>query len=384
MVVYGFQVTLHMAFGNAVPPREIMGAMTMIAMTGGFIAVFGRLADHGRRDLRVMLDLTSALAHQRDESEIIERLDRRLHDAVGGRVRSIALRDADGDFQLIRWHSPERRRLDRASHRGGPGRHGAGRPRSSPPGRRSPTRPRPGRTPSRRSGCPTGRGRSRSCRSSSRGSWVGVLPVLWATDRIPTRHELRLLYGLAGHVGLALAQGQLQQAREDAATDPLTRLLNRRAIGDELAAFVARARAGRPGSAILFCDLDGFKAVNDRRGHDAGDEVLRTSARRCAGRSAQGDVVGRYGGDELLVVAADADGRRRGALAHRVRAAVRAGPPATGVDMTIGIAVFPATATTDARAAWWPRTRRCTAGKLRGAGNGSSRASDESPEALAG
>jgi len=341
LVVYGAQLVIHVSFGNEVQLRAVIGAISLIGMTGGFTAVFGLLAERGRRDLRVMLELTSALAHQRDESETIELLDQRLHDAVGGRVRFIALRDAEGQFQVVRWRSSERRRLERSAVEASVG----------------PVEPlvatfRAGTSITYQtdawSALTSSLGLPEWTRSVTfvpiflDGEWVGVLPVLWPTPRTPTHQDLRLLYGLANQVGLALAQGQLARVREEAATDSLTRLLNRRAITDELVSYVARARRTDGSVAVLFCDLDGFKAVNDQRGHEAGDAVLRAVAAAVRGALRAGDVAGRYGGDELLIVAADAETDAAVALAQRVRAAVCAAAANDGVDMTIGIAVYPA------------------------------------------
>jgi diguanylate cyclase (GGDEF)-like protein/PAS domain S-box-containing protein len=82
--------------------------------------------------------------------------------------------------------------------------------------------------------------------------------------------------------------------------DALTGLLNRRALLDELG---ARLAGGAP-TAVLFCDLDGFKAVNDECGHDAGDRVLITIADRLGSsvRERDGDLVARLAGDEFVVV----------------------------------------------------------------------------------
>ncbi len=94
---------------------------------------------------------------------------------------------------------------------------------------------------------------------------------------------------------------QLEQAvsasRREAGTDALTGLANRRRLLAHL-----RGRSRRPGLAALFVDLDGFKAVNDSLGHDAGDEVLSTVARRLRGALRPQDLLARHGGDEFVAV----------------------------------------------------------------------------------
>ena len=83
--------------------------------------------------------------------------------------------------------------------------------------------------------------------------------------------------------------------------DALTGLLNRRALGDRLTAVIARADAGAQ-IPVLFCDLDGFKAVNDTGGHAAGDALLVVAAQRIAGVLRSGDTLARPGGDEFVVL----------------------------------------------------------------------------------
>ena len=119
---------------------------------------------------------------------------------------------------------------------------------------------------------------------------------------------------------------------------------------------------------MLFCDLDGFKAVNDQLGHEAGDEVLRTVGASVRGAIRQGDVVGRYGGDELLVVAADADAEDAVLLAQRVGAAVREAAAEHGVDITVGIAVYPRDGDTGAEL-MVAADQAMYRGKLRGPGH---------------
>ncbi len=95
---------------------------------------------------------------------------------------------------------------------------------------------------------------------------------------------------------------QRHEASEDlrvaAATDPLTGLPNRAG----LLATLERALQGEQSVVVLFCDLDGFKAVNDEHGHATGDALLRAVADRLAQGVRGGDVVGRLGGDEFVVI----------------------------------------------------------------------------------
>ncbi|TWI67305.1 PAS domain S-box-containing protein/diguanylate cyclase (GGDEF)-like protein [Pseudoduganella lurida] len=92
------------------------------------------------------------------------------------------------------------------------------------------------------------------------------------------------------------------QREHDIRHDPLTGLLNRRALGELLPQAQARSQRHGLGFALLFIDLDGFKAVNDRLGHDAGDELLRHVARRLRATVRQNDSVVRLAGDEFIVL----------------------------------------------------------------------------------
>jgi diguanylate cyclase (GGDEF)-like protein len=91
---------------------------------------------------------------------------------------------------------------------------------------------------------------------------------------------------------------RLQEAEAMAATDPLTGLANRREAEKLMA---RKIKSGRAFCIMLF-DLDGFKAVNDRYGHAAGDHLLQAFAKRLQGQFRSDDSVCRWGGDEFLVV----------------------------------------------------------------------------------
>lgn len=84
--------------------------------------------------------------------------------------------------------------------------------------------------------------------------------------------------------------------------DPLTGLLNRRGFLKALERALAYARRYKASAALVFLDLDGFKAVNDRHGHAAGDWVLGRVGRMIAGAVRASDVAGRVGGDEFTVI----------------------------------------------------------------------------------
>jgi diguanylate cyclase (GGDEF)-like protein/PAS domain S-box-containing protein len=95
----------------------------------------------------------------------------------------------------------------------------------------------------------------------------------------------------------------LEQAIRDMAFhDPLTGLPNRKLLSDRFELALAQARRGRRAMAVLFLDLDGFKAVNDGWGHAQGDALLRDVAGRLAGALRTGDTVARIGGDEFTVL----------------------------------------------------------------------------------
>jgi two-component system, cell cycle response regulator len=150
---------------------------------------------------------------------------------------------------------------------------------------------------------------------------------------------------------LLLAHQQLAQAHatilQQALTDGLTGLPNHRAVMDQLQKELERAgRYGRPFS-VLFFDADRFKRVNDTHGHAAGDAVLRQIGERAASALRGGDTIGRFGGEEFVVLLPEADTSEARLVAERIRATVAAEPVATSevegglaVTVSIGVATF--------------------------------------------
>ncbi len=139
------------------------------------------------------------------------------------------------------------------------------------------------------------------------------------------------------------AQSLLVQIERLAYTDPLTGLANRRRVQDQVETALWDARTGDSALALLFLDLDGFKEVNDRLGHAAGDELLVVTARRLMGRLRRSDLLARLGGDEFLVALLHLDPATAKAEAARVatQLAEVAGQPVRlhGEDVSIGISI---------------------------------------------
>jgi two-component system, cell cycle response regulator len=142
-------------------------------------------------------------------------------------------------------------------------------------------------------------------------------------------------------------EDDLVQAREDmrykATHDALTSLLSRGAILDMLARELARTRRENGCTSALMLDLDHFKSVNDRYGHLVGDEVLREVSRRMLGRVRAYDFVGRFGGEEFLVVLNNCAAVNAFERAEDLRRIIAESPietPSGPVPITASIGVF--------------------------------------------
>ena len=120
----------------------------------------------------------------------------------------------------------------------------------------------------------------------------------------------------------AALTSKLGMARREALMDPLTHLWNRRGASVLLkAAFASADQRGTP-LALALLDLDNFKRINDTRGHQAGDEVLRRVASRLLSTVRGDDAICRLGGDEFLVLMADTDAAIASRVAERIRRAI--------------------------------------------------------------
>jgi diguanylate cyclase (GGDEF)-like protein len=108
--------------------------------------------------------------------------------------------------------------------------------------------------------------------------------------------------------------------------DPLTGLLNRRAFEAECEREFSRAQRHGLSMSLVFSDLDDFKGINDRHGHDIGDRALQHVARTLESISRKEDVVSRFAGDEFVMLLPETDREKAGALMRRVEEALEARP----------------------------------------------------------
>ncbi|MFM6988265.1 MAG: GGDEF domain-containing protein [Arenimonas sp.] len=151
-----------------------------------------------------------------------------------------------------------------------------------------------------------------------------------------------LLVMLLNNVGFVLMYKEraAAQQRELAARDPLTGIANRRALMEALRHHVALAARRQAPLSVLMIDIDFFKQVNDRHGHMAGDAVLCAVAERIGQRLRAQDVLGRYGGEEFMILLphTDADGAVR--LAEDVRWHIEQTPIAfAGAEISITLSI---------------------------------------------
>jgi diguanylate cyclase (GGDEF)-like protein/PAS domain S-box-containing protein len=159
---------------------------------------------------------------------------------------------------------------------------------------------------------------------------------------------------IAAQVSVALQRRMLEQDLQSQRTryeqmashDALTELPNRRLFQDRLQQALAHARRRDRRLGVLFIDLDGFKQVNDRHGHDAGDQLLKTVGGLLASGVRSEDTVARLGGDEFGVLLADVNDAEDaasvgGKLLHALSRPLTVGGAQVRLGASVGVAVFP-------------------------------------------
>ncbi len=196
-----------------------------------------------------------------------------------------------------------------------------------------------------------------TARSERRGRGVlGSLLVMAAAGGAElARHQLPsaealalgLLIPLASVLVLISVRGRLEQEakrlRHSALSDPLTGIANRRSLLSRIEYEIARHSRGGRGFAVVMLDLDGFKALNDRFGHLAGDDLLKDVASALERTIRAQDTVARIGGDEFCVLAPETDAAGIERLESRLtRSVERATAGVDALSASLGVSLFPA------------------------------------------
>jgi diguanylate cyclase (GGDEF)-like protein len=180
-------------------------------------------------------------------------------------------------------------------------------------------------------------------------SWLGVPLIvqdkvigLLAIDSVAENHftddDITIATTFANQVSIALENARIfKETQDQALTDPLTGVHNRRGLFDLAKADFRRSLSlGHPLSGIMI-DVDHFKQINDTHGHSVGDQVLREIAKRCKKCVRGLDYVGRYGGEEFLVVLPETNINTSMMVAERLRKVIADKPIIVGEDFELHV-----------------------------------------------
>ena len=182
---------------------------------------------------------------------------------------------------------------------------------------------------------------------STNGTFIGPQRVevseIRPGDRIQIGSHLTLRFQITDD-----AEEELQRRLYESSTrDALTRLYNRKYLGERLASEVAYSRRHRVKLAVLMLDIDDFKRTNDTYGHLAGDMVLRVVSAQLQRLVRVEDLVARWGGEEIVILARTTGKTEATRLAERIRASIAelqipvAPPLSIAVSVSIGVAALP-------------------------------------------
>lgn len=167
---------------------------------------------------------------------------------------------------------------------------------------------------------------------------IGLLYVDGFRSHKPRDWEFGLVRALTTIASVAIENSiLLAKTQELAMRDPLTGLFNRRAFAERLLSEIAASDTNRRSLAYVMIDLDNFKSVNDTHGHAHGDAVLKKLGETLLRSSRAHDVVGRYAGDEFVVMLTNVDDEQARALVARISNDLRS----AGLSCSLGAATYP-------------------------------------------
>jgi diguanylate cyclase (GGDEF)-like protein len=184
-------------------------------------------------------------------------------------------------------------------------------------------------------------------------SIIGIFSVIYAfTTKKAVMQADRTVELEEAHQTISQAYARLEEAHviihKQAFTDVLTELPNHRALMEQLEKDLEGARRYNRSFSLLFFDADHFKYVNDTYGHAVGDAVLRQIGMWAKGTLRMGDTLGRFGGEEFVVLLPEADAQEARVVAGRIQAAIAASPVAVSghpggipITVSIGFSTYP-------------------------------------------
>ena len=154
-----------------------------------------------------------------------------------------------------------------------------------------------------------------------------LLGILWVWGKGIIKTDLPIMSIFAKQIGISLERARLfQEVQSLALTDPLTGLQNRRSLFELGRIEFSRAQRMKRPFCCMMLDLDYFKQINDNYGHPMGDQVLLEFAKRCKSLVRDVDLIGRYGGEEILIFLPETDSETAIQVAERLRASMEEAP----------------------------------------------------------
>jgi diguanylate cyclase (GGDEF)-like protein/PAS domain S-box-containing protein len=310
-----------------------------------------RLAESAAARVQVLQNASAQFAEAQGESELAESLNQIVGDALDSAVSCVARVGDDGELEVIAGVNPIDGLYTRADRRPGPDSLRAGIPFVFAD------------NDDLDAAYPEIGAAMRTAELGGLASFpllrdhspFGVVAAFFAERRELDPTAIELVQAICRQAAQAFARIRLQEELAHLALfDQLTGLANRSLLREHIdSALAASARTTQP-VAMMFLDLDGFKPVNDRLGHSVGDDVLREVAKRLRAVVRDSDVIGRFGGDEFIVLCPETDDVQAVLIAERLREAVARPmewlPAGFAVSASVGVVIHCAsdgTKTTD-------------------------------------
>lgn len=299
-----------------------------------------RAAESAAARVQVLQNASQQFAESTTQSELADALHRIVADALVASVACVATIDEGGELVVIAGVNPLDGLYDRSDPRPGPDALRQGRPMLLAD-RDEVAADYPAIAEAMRTARLEGLAAFPLLRDHSP---FGVVAAFFARRRELEPAAVELVEAICRQAAQTLARIRLQEELAHLALhDQLTGLANRALLREHIdAALAGSARTSNP-VAMMFLDLDGFKPVNDRLGHATGDDVLREVARRLRGAVRESDIIGRFGGDEFIVLCPDTDHDDAASIAERLREAIEEPmpwlPPEFQVSASVGVVV---------------------------------------------